>query len=179
MTQTKKMLNPQPQFKLEKGWVEYLKNIELFSEISSNDEALKKIAMLLEERFITAGENIIIEGVPGSEMFILIHGKASVYKSTTEGELYKVAVFDGKVSTHFGEGGLLETDARSATIKADTDCYCLVWNQEYFEQFCKDEPELALPVLRRVARGVLSRLKKTNEDLSLLYHALVAEIRGG
>jgi CRP-like cAMP-binding protein len=101
-----------------------------------------------------------------------------VYKSTLEGEPYKVAILKADSHAFFGEGGLLDSEARSATIRAETRCSCLVLKREAFERFCVGYPQFALPVLLRIARAVMSRLRKSNTDLSLLYNALVAEIRG-
>ncbi len=165
--------------KIEQGWVEYLKKIDLFTDVKENPTALTELSALMGELFFESGEKIISEGERGTELFLLIEGKASVYKATVEGELYKVVELESSPPVPFGEGGLLESDSRSATIKAETRCHCLILKQADFERFCKQYPDWALPILRRIAQGVLSRLKKTNEDLSLLYHALVAEVRGG
>jgi CRP-like cAMP-binding protein len=111
-------------------------------------------------------------------MYFLMDGTASVYKCTTDGEPYKVAIIQGTQRAFFGEGGLLDLEARSATIRTETECRCLVLNGAEFAEFGRNYPQWALPVLNRIARAVMVRLRKTNNDLMLLYNALVAEIRG-
>ena len=124
------------------------------------------------------GETIVRENDAGSEMFILIQGAASVYRHTAEGELYRVTILRGEENSFFGEGALRDADSRSATIRADVECVCLVLGREAFAEFGKKHPAWAFPVLVRIARAVMARLRKTNQDLTLVYNALVSEIRG-
>ena len=155
-----------------------LSEVSLFSDIASTPGALEELSRMMELRTFAPGECILREGESGSEMFLLIEGEASVHKSTTDGDQYKVAILHGEKHSFFGEGALLDSDARSATIKADTFCKCLVLDRKSFEVFGQVHPEWALPISLRIARAVMARLRKTNNDLMLLYKALVAEIRG-
>jgi CRP-like cAMP-binding protein len=155
-----------------------LQDVSLFADIKAIPGALDDLSRVMEVRTFKPGSPIIREGDTGSEMFLLVDGQASVHKSTAEGDEYKVAILSGGKHPFFGEGGLLDSDARSATIKADSLCYCIVLERAAFEEFGRRHPEWALPVLLRIARAVMARLRKTNTDLTLLYNALVAEIRG-
>lgn len=158
--------------------VEHLKTVSLFEEIKPYPGALEQIAEIMETRNYSPGDSIITEGEGGGEMYLLIAGEASVYKSTAEGDHYKVAILKGENHAFFGEGGLLDSDPRSATIKADTLCTCMVLERSRFESFGRKNPQWALPILSRIARAVMARLRKTNNDLLLLYNALVSEVRG-
>lgn len=157
---------------------QHLRKVSLFEDIVGISGALESLAEEVEIRSYRAGESIIREGDQGSEMFILIEGNASVYKSTPEVERYKVALLKGEFRAFFGEGGLLDSDARSATIVTDSASQCIVLDRAHYEHFGKVHPELAFPIALRIARVVLKRLSKTNTDLMLLYNALVEEIRG-
>ncbi|HTL13417.1 MAG TPA: cyclic nucleotide-binding domain-containing protein [Bdellovibrionota bacterium] len=159
-------------------WVEHLRGVPLFADVQADSARLSELTGLLKEKSFKPGETIIQEGEAGAEMYLLTEGKAEVLKSTAEGENYKVAILDAKDRVAFGEGALLDSEARTATIQAATACRCLVLHRADFEKFATAHPEFGLPVYRRIARAVMGRLRKTNEDLSLLYHALVAEIRG-
>ena len=86
---------------------------------------------------------------------------------------------NGDQHPFFGEGALLDSDARSATIRAEDECHCLVLSREHFDQIGIQHPDWCLPVMRRISRVVMGRFKKANHDLLMLYHALVSEIRGG
>jgi CRP-like cAMP-binding protein len=158
--------------------IECVRAVSLFCDLKDEREALRKLSESMEEKVYAPGDAMISEGETGCELFLLVSGKASVYKSTAEGDHYKVAVLDSAHHAFFGEGALLDSDARSATIKADTECHCLVLKRAGFDAFGEEHPQWALPVLHRIARAVMARLRKSNGDLMLLYNALVAEIRG-
>ena len=155
-----------------------LHDVMLFCDIKDERGAIEALASIMGARRFTAGDNIIKEGATGTEMFVLLEGRASVFKSTPEGDEYKVAIFEGDKNISFGESGLVESDARSATIRADTNCMCIVLDRHAFEKYSKSYPQWALPIYRRIAQAVMTRMKKTNNDMLLLYNALVAEIRG-
>ncbi len=158
--------------------VTHLKAVSLFADLVTTEGSLEHLARIMTVRTFKPHDSIIKEGEVGTEMFLLVKGEASVFKSTPDGDQYKVAIIKGEGHAFFGEGGLLDSDSRSATIQADSVCYCLVLSRESYESFGRSHPEWALPVTLRVARAVLVRLRKTNNDLTLLYNALVAEIRG-
>jgi len=156
----------------------HLRLTALFVDIKDTPGALEALAQKMRIMSFQPNETIITEGEVKSEMYFLMDGHAAVYKSTLDGEQYKVAIVDGKTHSFFGEGGLLESDSRSATIKAESRCKCLVLSRADFEIFGRANPQWAFPILQRIARAVLLRLKKTNNDLMLLYNALISEIRG-
>lgn len=158
--------------------VGFLRNISLFEDIRDLEGALDRLSEAMTLRTYAPGAAIINEGETGSEMFFLMEGDAAVFKTTAEGEPYKVAILRGSQHAFFGEGGLLDSEARSATIRAESPCRCLVLERAAFMSYGEAYPMWALPILSRIARAVMLRLRKTNDDLMLLYNALVAEIRG-
>lgn len=158
--------------------LERLHGVMLFSDIKDQRGALEALVSIMGSRRIPAGKDILTEGTNGTEMFILLEGRASVYKSTPQGDEYKVAIFEGEKCVAFGESGLIDADARSATIRADVECHCIILERGAFEKYSTQYPQWALPIYRRIAQAVMTRMKKTNNDMLLLYNALVAEIRG-
>ncbi|MEK7689944.1 MAG: cyclic nucleotide-binding domain-containing protein [Bdellovibrionota bacterium] len=159
--------------------IQHLQSVSLFFDIRDNLPALEAMSTEIVARQYLTGEVMIKEGQSGSELFLLISGSASVYKTTPDGDPFKVAVLDGAKNAFFGEGALLDAEARSATIAAESEARCLILNRRHFEHFCKTYPEWALPVLRQIARVVMIRFRKTNAEFMLLYQALLAEVRGG
>ncbi len=173
-----KKMNLQNRPELSPEILSSFKKVGLLSDISENEQALGALIRLFSEVNFKPAHDIIVEGAEGSEMFVLIDGTASVYKSTPGGEPYKVAILKSESKPAFGEGGLIGADKRTATIKADTSCHCLRIVRSDFEKFAAEYPAWALPIYRRIAQSVMLRLRQTNEDMLLLYNALVAEIRG-
>lgn len=155
-----------------------LRNVTLFESIKNNDEALRILGDFMHEVDFDADKEIIREGEQGSELYILLEGEVSIFKETLQGDKYKVVDLSGSKGVFFGEGALLDSEARSATICAKTSCKTLVLGRSEFEKFCKDHPEWANPIILVIARLVNGRLRKTNQDLLLLYNALVGEISG-
>jgi CRP/FNR family transcriptional regulator, cyclic AMP receptor protein len=154
---------------------EILAKVSLFADIKDNPDAFSELFNLMTMRSYKNGEIIIQEGEPGTDFFILAHGSASVFKKTQDGDLYKVAILAGHMGAFFGESGLLESDTRTATIRAETEVKCLVLTKSDFEAYCNANPQWALPILKRVAKAIMHRLKNMNDDLGLLYKALVDE----
>lgn len=162
----------------DQDYTSYIREVILFTDLKDDLPALSHLSEIMRHQVYKPGETILREGEAGSEMYILIRGEASVFKATAEGELYKVVILTSKQHAFFGEGGLLDNDPRSATIQADSVCECLILSRTAFNAFGESHPQWAFPVLLRIARAVMARLRKSNNDLMLLYNALVSEIRG-
>ena len=156
----------------------YLRKVSLFTGVGENKDAMESLEKVLTVCEFEPNSVIIREKDIGSEMYFLVEGEASVCKSTPDGDIYKVVILKGENHAFFGEGGLLENEARVATIRAETHCRCLKLDRNAFAKFSLDQPQWALPILTKIAQAVMARLRKSNEDLTLLYKALVAEIRG-
>ncbi|MGK5090027.1 cyclic nucleotide-binding domain-containing protein [Bdellovibrionota bacterium FG-2] len=159
--------------------LEHIRQVALFKVLSEKTHALEQLLKMMSSKQYLAGAAIIKEGEQGSEFFILIEGVASVIKSTIDGEEYKVALLRAQDHIFFGEGGLLDTETRSASVRAESNCQCLVLERAAFESFSKQHPHWAYPVLLQLARTIHRRLGKASNDLILVHHALVEEVRGG
>ena len=174
---TAKHLHVLPNPELDQR-IGHLRETVLFRELKNNDAALAAFALLMDEKIYAPKSKMIVEGVESDDMYILISGTASVFKNTPEGESFKVAIINSQSHAFFGESGLLDKEFRSATIISEDECHCLVLSKKAFEDFANANPHWAMPFYRTITSMVLNRLRKTNSDLSLLYRALVAEVRG-
>ncbi|HND85515.1 MAG TPA: cyclic nucleotide-binding domain-containing protein [Pseudobdellovibrionaceae bacterium] len=158
--------------------MEILKNVPLFTGVKDNQHALEEIIKLMKRRSGKMGESVIIEGESGNEFFILLSGRVSVYKNTPDGNIYKVVVLTSNMNPGIGEGGLVDAEARSATVKCDVDCEFLVLERTDFDGFCDRHPKYAVPIYRKIAMVLMNRIKQSNQDMALLHKALMNEIRG-
>lgn len=163
---------------VDAGLVELLGRIPLFAEIKERPDALATFSQFTSIATFRAGDTIINQGERGDCMYVLAEGQAAVYRNTADGEGFKVVILNGADLPFFGEGALLDDDARTASIKADSDCRCIVLTRQAFDEFGRSFAELALPIMRRVSQVVLRRMAKQGADLVLLYNALVGQIRG-
>lgn len=177
MEQARKLQTSQHDLKAgEKAKI--LPRFNIFEDFKDQPEVLLEFAKILKVQSFDPGATIILEGQTGSELFILLGGKVGVFKRTPAGDEYKVADLTEHMNVIFGEGAIIDVDTRSATIKALSACECFVLDRADFDSFSKTHPQWALPVFKRIARAVMGRLRKTSQDFTLVYNALVAEIKG-
>src|SRR5213080_3033606 len=84
------------------------------------------------------GERVIEEGAEGDSMFILLRGAAQVSISK-DGSTIPVATLSS--GDCFGEMSLLTGEKRSATVRADGDCYVMEISKETMGGVIRDSPE--------------------------------------
>lgn len=154
-----------------------LSRVVMFNGIKDIPEALHKLSGIMHFHEYDKGKSLIVEGEFGDETFILIEGQVSVFKRTPDGDNYKVVILTSENTPTFGEGALIEAEARSATVVCDVPCKCLVMNRKEFHDFTSQNPAWAEPVLRQIAVTLMGRLRQTSTDMMLLYKALIKEIR--
>lgn len=154
-----------------------LSRVPLFAGLKDNSKALEALSALMTLEKFPAQHTLIEEGMLGDQFFILIEGQVSVYKNTPDGDSYKVVILKQEMTPALGEGGLIEAEPRSATVRTDVDCTCLVLTRDSFSKYCDSNPEWALPVLKKISTILMGRLRQTSNDLMLLHRALMNEIR--
>ena len=160
----------------ETSVIEKLKKIELFHSIQGDDEGLAKLAGIVSSRRCKAGDQVIIEGEEGHELYILNQGTVSILKRTLDNDVYTMVTFTDEEDVFFGELALMDEELRSASVTADTDCEFLVINRNDFNRLGEEAPRLGLLITRAIGRVLSKRLRKTNEDLITLFEALVGEV---
>ncbi len=166
------------EMKADESIVEVLRRVSVLVGLKDNTPALEALSQLMAMTEFAAGSTLIEEGELGDQFFVLLRGQVSVYKRTPDGDSYKVAILKSEITPALGEGGLIEAEPRSATVKTDVSCVCLVLSREAFARFCDLHPDWALPVLKKISVTLMVRLRQTSNDLMLLHRALMNEIRG-
>ena len=113
------------------GWA----SLPLFSGMSG--EAIAHFRDAMEEVIYTTGEDIILQGDEGEDMFVLESGTMRVTVTSGATKTFE-RTFE---SPHlFGEMALITREPRSATITAETKCYCLRINKTTVQELFKREP---------------------------------------
>lgn len=154
-----------------------LKKVSIFQVIAGDDEIMKKIYSRCKHRKIKKNETLIEEGNTGDELFFILSGKISILKKTLQSEKYTVASLDAdERGIAVGELAMIDSDKRSATVVAETDCEYMVINRENFIKFGDENPEAGLQMTRVIAGRLSSQLRKANTDVITLFSALVTEI---
>lgn len=113
----------------------------------------------------SAGQVIFTEGDPGSDLFFVTRGRASVYLRSDGGNIRLVTFAPGTV---FGELAILDRGPRSATVIADEDVTAFGLSLSGFDSLRKDEPDIAVKLLSALGRELSDRLRRANRTIHQL-----------
>lgn len=154
--------------------IQELRNFSLLKNIS--EEELLALSKRVRHEQFQAGEKIITEGEDGTSMYLLIEGSVDILKTTAFGDEFVCAALDDTAHAVFGEMALIDSDKRSATVKARTDCKTLSIDTESFQDFCNTYPKAGVELLFMISRNLVRNIRRENENLRLVYQALIDEI---
>ena len=127
-----------------------LKSLNIFSE--SPETILSELAPLMQEEEIENGTIIFNEGDIGDRMYIIYKGQIRIHKGSTT-----LAIL--KEKEVFGELSLLDSETRSASATANTDCFLFKIDQEPFYELIETRPEVAKGFIKILCQ----RLRAQNE----------------
>src|SRR5438309_1136082 len=118
----------------------------LFESLS--EEQLDHVVQEARLKLFGRGEPVIEEGAEGDSMFVMLRGAANVFVSKNGSRIRVATLGAGHC---FGEMSLLTGEPRSATVRADGDCYVM---------------EIGKPVMAELLRDAPSYLEKLSELLA-------------
>ena len=131
-----------------------LRSVNLFK--ATPDDALAELGEIISEVDVPAGTNIVEKGEQGSSMFIIVHGKVAVM----DGERVLNTLGERAV---FGELALLDTEPRSATIRATEDTLLFRLDQEPFYELMSDRVEVAMGTIQMLTGNLRARVREVME----------------
>lgn len=127
-----------------------LKTISIFA--TTPEEALTELADHLEELEFEAGQTLVEKGAEGDSLFVVVRGKVEVLDGENRlNELGERAVF--------GELSLLDSEPRSATIRAMEDTTVLKLSQIAFYDLMTDYVEVAMGTIQMLTRNLRARTR--------------------
>jgi CRP/FNR family transcriptional regulator, cyclic AMP receptor protein len=118
--------------------------------------------MVTVRRF-DAGTTILRQGSSAVALYLILDGQVEVTRTPDDGGA-AVALATLKVGDVFGEMALLDDDTRSSSVTALEPTRCALLPRWELIQELKRQPELALELLRILAR----RIRTLDEKLSVL-----------
>ncbi len=125
--------------------VELLRGLPLFEFCSKRD--LRRIAALAVEREIEAGTELIREGEPAGEFYVVVEGEIDVRRRGRRVAKLSAGSFVGEIA-------LLSRSPRTATVLAATPLRVLTISGRDFVGLLDAMPELWLKVARTLADRV-------------------------
>ncbi len=128
---------------------EQLREIPLFAEL--DDAALERVAARTNEVEFPEGVVLIERGQPGTGMFMIVEGTATVELPGRKVELGP-SEFVGELSL------LTDEPQRSVRVCSASELRCLTLSRSDFVELLESEPKIAVAMLSALARRLLDAI---------------------
>jgi len=160
----------------------FFRKIYLFQDLEEAE--IHQVLSRTGRREFPAGAVIIQEGEPGDSLFIMAAGEVEITKQLTlvldedtpkERVMIRLKAENG---VYFGEMALLESETRSATVTASTNCSLMELHQKDFLALVEQNPAMGVKLLLRLSQILSRHLRKTNQDVVKLTTALAISLGG-
>jgi CRP-like cAMP-binding protein len=146
--------------------VELLRRSELFAGLAP--EQVEQIAALGQEETHKAGDVVISEGDPSDEIYIICNGMVEVELSRITmpdipGPPQLSSIVRLGQGQMFGEMGLVDRGARSATVRCveDGTTLCAITRQDLWA-LCDGDHHIGYVVMRNIASDLSFKLRHRN-----------------
>ena len=129
----------------------------IFQRLSRS--SLESVAKTSKVQRFATGAVLVKEGEEANAFFVIVNGQAEVVKGLGRDDAVILETL-GELD-FFGEMALLDGFPRSASVKALTDCECIVLIRWDFLALIRANPQVALdilPVLSQRLRSLENRL---------------------
>lgn len=142
-----------------------LEEIDITTNLSKSE--LKVLRSMITEIHYAAGETIIKEGFPPSELFMLAAGVASIhFQPTSSASRKRIGALSPGIT--FGELCLFNGGKRTASVIAESESICYVLPITKFEKLAKTHSSLHSKLLINVGQVLSDRIRHINEELKIL-----------
>jgi CRP-like cAMP-binding protein len=129
-----------------------LARVELFADLEKDD--LSRLAKAAVTRDFKQGDVIVGENEIGVALYVIASGSVEVVKGL--GTANELVLGTLNAGTFFGEMALFDNHVRSASVRAATDCQCLVITKWDFNAEMSQNSHIAIAMLAVLARRIRS-----------------------
>lgn len=154
-----------------------LQQSSLFSSL--DEEALNRIAARVKVRQFFPHDVIVWQGQPSTALFMINNGIVAVRRVVREKESTLAYLMPGNT---FGEVGILENQARSASVVALSEVDVLVIRREDFVEIMHQYPVVSIELAKTLGRYLMQsnrRLSQEGSDSKLILIFNTEENAGG
>lgn len=147
--------------------IPHLKQIPLFRRI--DEASLLLLTEHLTLRDYADGETIFAERDPGQSVYAIETGSVVVSKVIDWDDMTEKTLAILPRGAFFGEGGLIDSEARSANIRARGPTRVIELDRTGFLHMLQAAPLSAIQVLFGITRIINARLRQTSHELVTLF----------
>lgn len=128
--------------------------------------AIDALEAAMELRFVKAGKKVFKAGAADTDLFIIRRGTVKITLPLRKKDSYHLATSSrGGI---IGNMGFIDVEGHAADAVALTDTEVYVLSRAAFETLAETQREIALTIIKAVARNLSTRLRVTIEELQAL-----------
>ncbi len=147
--------------------IEGLKALQGFNILA--DPVLATLASYAKVRSVRACETVFCQGEPSPYFFGVLSGEVTIQRSSKDKRFQNKIIGIVGPGGLFGESAIFEDSPRVAMASASKDSELLVVKGVHFRDWMCKNPQEAQPLLLALLKTSLSRLHRTNLELSVVY----------
>jgi CRP-like cAMP-binding protein len=131
-----------------------------------NDQQLGRFVQIMEIVHVEPYKTIVQQGAAGDAMFAVLDGevRARIMAGGKETELARFCPGD-----IFGEMSLFDGGPRSADVISNSASTLLRISAVRFDRLCKEQPDLANPLLFELAKTLAKRIRADDKKIADVY----------
>ena len=147
---------------------ETLRRYPFFARL--NSDQLANIAMSTEQFEYKAGFTLFSQGEPADKLFFLLDGCVDLYYTIQDdyipGERQEALVCQFNPGEIFGISALIPPHELTSTARCSGQCRIMAIEVTRLADLFKDDPQLEILLLRRIAQAAMQRLHATRVQLA-------------
>jgi glutaminase len=141
-----------------------LEDFELCSGLSAEQVRVLREALTVQR--YSAGELIVRDGDPATDVYFLVEGRVSVITNLPNGAMRRLTTCAPGML--FGDMAIVERMPRSATVRADAPVECYALSLDNFDRLTTSRPDLKAALLENFARNLSRRVRRMTNEVSAL-----------